>query len=96
MIEYLEAQGTEIPKGFIKEEYNDKNYKEQMKDYSPSDVTADDSAVQQSNVQAQNKVEQAPVMPQQASSVVLQNVVQQPAVVPQQSTNSVTSDIIFE
>ena len=27
LIDYLEAQGTELPKGFIKEEYNNKDYK---------------------------------------------------------------------
>ena len=29
LIEYLEAQGTELPKGFIKEEYNNKDYKDE-------------------------------------------------------------------
>ena len=34
LIEYLEAQGTVLPKGFIKEEYNNKDYKEEIGNYN--------------------------------------------------------------
>ena len=69
LIEYLEAQGTELPKGFIKEEYNDKEYK----------TTIDkENALSSQPVQTQSVVQQAPVQP-----VVVQTPVQQQTIVQQ-------------
>ena len=69
LLEYLEAQGTELPKGFIKEEYNDKEYK----------TTIDkENALSSQPVQTQSVVQQAPVQP-----VVVQTPVQQQTIVQQ-------------
>ena len=55
LIEYLEAQGTELPKGFIKEEYNNKDYKEKVGDYNISvPVSKNQNMVQPNVVQTSN------------------------------------------
>ena len=64
LIDYLEAQGTELPKGFIKEEYNNKDYK---------------TTIEQENVLNSQGVQEQPVVQQtvvQPSNV--QPPVQQP------------------
>ena len=72
LIDYLEAQGTELPNGFIKEVYNDKNYKEQISDYTENAVNTNNLETTQSNIQNQVAVQQ-PSENQQQSNVQTTN-----------------------
>ena len=63
LVDYLEAQGTVLPQGFIKEEYNDT--KEEEFGETPS-MGTEQPAVYTTPVQPQPAMYAAPVQPQQA------------------------------
>ena len=58
LIEYLEAQGTELPKGFIKQEYDNKDYKTTMEQENAANTTVVQSVPQQPTVPQQVAVQQ--------------------------------------
>ena len=85
LIEYLEAQGTELPKGFIREEYNSKDYKEYMNEYNDINSQYTEQPVTGNNQNTSTAIQGS------------QPVMQQNAVQPQATqTNASSNDIIFE
>ena len=85
LIEYLEAQGTELPKGFIREEYNSKDYKEYMTEYNDINSQYTEQPVTDNNQNTSTAI-------QGSQPVMQQNTVQPQAT----QTNASSNDIIFE